>query len=143
MSKRICRIVVPLFLVGIIAEPIQSKSAAPAANNGAQTQPSATVRVPSRVMARYLIHEVRPPFPEHDLNATVAFRVTISKVGDVIKIDPISGPMSIRIQVMDSVKRWKYKPYLVNGEPADVDTTITVTIDGGTMMPQRSQYSGV
>jgi protein TonB len=94
-------------------------------------------------MARYLIHEVRPPFPEHDLNATVAFRVTISKVGDVIKIDPISGPMSIRIQVMDSVKRWKYKPYLVNGEPADVDTTITVTIDGGTMMPQRSQYSGV
>jgi protein TonB len=142
MLTRIRRLVAPLFLVGVIAGPVESQPPAPATTNGAQTN-FALVKVAPRVMARYLIHEVRPPFPNGNLSGTVAFRVTISNTGDVIKIDPTFGPMKLRIEVMDAVKQWKYKPYLVNGAPANVDTNITVTIDGGTMVPQSSQYSGV
>ena len=143
MPTRICRLVAPLFLASVIAGPVEAQSTAPATTTGAQTQPSAMVRVAPRIMARYLIHEIRPPFPNGDLRGTVTYRITISKTGDVININPLFGPMRLSIEVMDSVRRWKYKPYLVNGAPVDVDTTITVTIDGGTMVPQSSQYSGV
>ena len=63
MPTRICRLVTSLILVGVITATVESQSTGLATANGAQTG-LAPVQVAPRVMARYLIHEVRPPFPK-------------------------------------------------------------------------------
>ncbi len=53
----------------------------------------------------------------------------ISKKGDVVNLSVISGPAELQQAALDAVKQWKYKPYLLNGEPTDIDTIITVNFN--------------
>jgi TonB family protein len=77
-----------------------------------------------------LIDKVAPVYPSiaraARVQGTVILRATISKTGDIAYLEVISGDPLLRSGVMDAVRRWKYKPYLVNGEPVAVDTTINV-----------------
>ena len=50
----------------------------------------------------------------------------ISKTGTIENLTVESGPVMLRQAALDGVKRWRYRPFLLNGEPTDVDTTITV-----------------
>ena len=53
---------------------------------------------------------------------------TISPEGKVQRLEWISGPQIYREPVMDAVKLWTYKPYLLNGKAIWVETTITINI---------------
>jgi protein TonB len=58
-------------------------------------------------------------------------QATISKAGTIENLHVISGhPMLIQA-AMDAVRQWKYKPYLLNGDPVEVDTQITVNFTMG------------
>jgi len=63
----------------------------------------------------------------------VVLHATISKTGAVenLTVATSSNPMFNNYAV-DAVKQWKYKPYMLNAEPTEVDTTITVnfTLNG-------------
>lgn len=52
--------------------------------------------------------------------------VLISETGDVNEVSLISGHPMLAPAAIDAVKQWKYKPYLLNGKPVDVDTQVTV-----------------
>jgi protein TonB len=41
----------------------------------------------------------------------------------------ISGPLMLQKRVLDSVRKYEYKPYLLNGEAVNVETTVWVTLD--------------
>jgi protein TonB len=43
----------------------------------------------------------------------------------------VSGPPLLMKSAMDAVRQWRYKPTLLNGEPVDVDTTISVVFTLG------------
>jgi len=47
--------------------------------------------------------------------------------GKIQQLTLISGPQDVgyTASVMDAVRQWEYKPYLLNGQPEKVDTTIT------------------
>jgi protein TonB len=55
----------------------------------------------------------------------------ISKQGTIEKLEAISGPEMLKGAATDAVRTWRYKPYILNGEPTEVDTTITVNFNFG------------
>ena len=64
---------------------------------------------------------------------SVILHATISKQGTIESLQVISGPPMLVNAARDAVSRWRYKPYLLNGEPTEVETTINVnfTFGGG------------
>jgi TonB family protein len=88
------------------------------------------VRVEQSVMAGYLAKRVDPIYPpaakQARIQAAVVLKVVISKSGDVENIQLISGHPMLAPAAIDAVKQWKYKPYLLNGAPVEVDTQVTV-----------------
>ena len=56
----------------------------------------------------------------------------------------ISGPEMLRAARSDAVRNWRYKPYLLNGEPTEVETTITVNFNfGGRLDPGVLRRSSI
>ena len=56
----------------------------------------------------------------------VVLKVLISKSGDVERVELVSGHPLLAPAAIEAVKQWKYLPYLLNGEPIEVETQVTV-----------------
>jgi hypothetical protein len=84
------------------------------------------VRVSPNVMACYLLDRTEPVYPAEtqSTKAPLTLRVVIDKKGNVRKAEKISGPESLVSGAVEAVTKWKYRPYFLNGEPVDVDTTV-------------------
>lgn len=68
-----------------------------------------------------------PPDAERArIQGTVVLEATISKEGAVTNLRVISGPPMLQQAALDAVKTWKYRPYLLNGQPVAVETQINV-----------------
>jgi len=76
------------------------------------------------------IKQVPPVYPEQAKNAgvqgSVSLHVTIGIDGAVKKLTVVSGPPSLTQAAMDAVGQWRYKPYLFEGKPVEVETTVVV-----------------
>ena len=100
-------------------------------------KPAGPQRVSSGTMAGQLISRPDPIYPPiakaAHVSGAVVLRAIISKTGTIENLQVVSGPEMLRASAIDAVKRWKYKPYLLNNEPTEVDTTVTVnfTFGGG------------
>ena len=88
------------------------------------------VRVSSGVAQGLLIRQVNPQYPQLAREARVEGRVilqaTIGKDGSVQNLHLIGGHPMLVQAAMDAVSQWRYKPYYLNGDPVEVDTTINV-----------------
>ena len=77
-----------------------------------------------------LVKEVPPTYPAYALRAHVEGAVellaTISKNGDISAVKVLNGNPQLALAAADAVKQWKYKPYLLNGEPVEIQTQVTV-----------------
>ena len=60
------------------------------------------------------------------VEGAVELVATISKSGDISAVKVASGNPQLARAAVDAVKQWKYKPYLLNGEPVEIHTQITV-----------------
>jgi protein TonB len=95
------------------------------------------VRVSSGVSTGLLIRKVNPNYPplarQARISGTVVLRAVISKDGSIENLSLVSGHPMLAPAAIDAVKQWKYKPYLLNGEPVEVDTEVQVnfTLAGG------------
>ena len=95
------------------------------------------VRVSAGVTSGLLIRKVNPVYPplarQARISGTVVLRAVISKDGSIENLQLISGHPMLAPAAIDAVKQWKYKPYLLNGEPVEVDTEVQVnfTLAGG------------
>jgi protein TonB len=70
---------------------------------------------------------VYPPLAKaQHVQGVVVLQAILSKTGEVEDVQVVSGPPLLQQAAMDAVKRWKYRPYLVDGVPAEVQTTINV-----------------
>jgi periplasmic protein TonB len=91
--------------------------------------PVAQPRV-SRMMEGNLIYRVQPDYPSlarlARIQGAVVLRAVISKQGTIENLQAISGPPMLMKAAVDAVQRWRYRPYLLNGESVEVDTEITV-----------------
>lgn len=78
-----------------------------------------------------LIEHIKPIYPllaiQTRTQGVVVLHAIIGKDGEVAELQLISGhPLLVRA-AMEAVRQWRYRPTLLNGEPVEVDTTITVT----------------
>jgi periplasmic protein TonB len=95
------------------------------------------VRVSAGVTSGLLIRKVNPVYPplarQARISGTVVLRAVISKDGSIENLTLVSGHPMLAPAAIDAVKQWKYKPYLLNGEPVEVDTEVQVnfTLAGG------------
>ena len=86
------------------------------------------VRVSEGVMKALLVHKVDPACPADHVNIrdSVVLQAVISKAGDVASLVAISGHPMLIPRAIEAVKQWKFRPYLLNGIPVEVETTIHV-----------------
>jgi protein TonB len=88
------------------------------------------VRVSSGVSQGLLIKKVRPAYPEQArwsrIQGQVVLQAEIDKNGDVKNLTLISGHSMLVPAAIEAVKQWKYKPYLLQGQPVAVETQILV-----------------
>ena len=95
------------------------------------------VRVSQGVSQGLLVRRVQPNYPplarQARISGTVVLRAVISKDGSIENLTLVSGHPMLAPAAIDAVKQWKYKPYLLNGEPVEVDTEVQVnfTLAGG------------
>ncbi len=89
-----------------------------------------TIRVSTAVEAGLLYHKILPVYPpiarEARVEGTVRLEATISKVGRIENLRVASGPALLQQAALDAVKNWLYRPYLLDGQPVEVETTVDV-----------------
>jgi TonB family protein len=112
-----------------LALRVEVASPKPAAAADKKEAPS-TVKVPSSVIAGNAIYQKHPVYPAeakaNHIEGAVVMAAIISKEGTMERLEVVSGPEELRASSIDAVKEWRYKPYLLNGEPTAVETKITV-----------------
>jgi periplasmic protein TonB len=95
------------------------------------------VRVSQGVTEGLLTRKVQPNYPPlaktARIQGDVVLNAVISKTGSIENLRVMSGHPMLVTSALDAVKQWKYRPYILNGEPVEVETTITVkfTLAGG------------
>jgi periplasmic protein TonB len=67
---------------------------------------------------------------EH-MQGTVVLAATISKIGTIQNLRLLSGPLMLAAAAEEAVRTWRYRPYQLNGNPVDVETTVTVVFHLG------------
>jgi protein TonB len=76
-----------------------------------------------------LIHKVEVKYPgvarAARISGTVILQANISRNGEISDIRPLCGPKILQEACIKAVKKWKYRPYLLNGEPVELETMIT------------------
>ena len=101
-----------------------------ATRDEAGQQADSRVPIPQNVTRGLLIMKVNPKYPadlrRKHIQGTVILRAEIGVDGAIHNLALISGEPSLAKSAMKAVRQWKYKPYLVNGQPKAVETEITV-----------------
>jgi TonB family protein len=123
--------------------PLPQPSAAESAQSGGQEHGEAEgassklvvarperVKISSGVTSGLLIKKVSPTYPDDAraayIQGTVLLQAEISKAGDVTDLELIDGPIELAGSAVAAVRQWKYKPYLLMGQPVNVLTQIQV-----------------
>jgi hypothetical protein len=88
------------------------------------------IRVGTSVAMSQLIRQVNPVLsPEarqKHLRGTVVLHIVIDRDGCVMKADSVSGPPELVKESVDAVRQWLFKPTLLNGDPVEVDSTVSI-----------------
>jgi TonB family protein len=94
---------------------------------------SGPVRLSGGVSEGYLIHRVEPVYPHIAVvtgtGGEVRLHAIISKDGVIERLTLISGHPLLARAAMEAVQQWRYRPYLLNKEPVEVETFITVNFN--------------
>lgn len=113
------------------SENTRDEKAAPAAASAAvKGDAPQRVRISQGVSAGLLVHKVQPVYPrearQDRIQGTVVLRAVINKEGRIQDLQLISGPKELAPAAIGAVQQWRYRPYLLMGNPVEVDTEILV-----------------
>lgn len=97
--------------------------------------PKGPTSVSSGVMTGQLIYKVTPTYPPiaaaMRAEGTVVLQAIISKTGTIENLRVVSGPPVLQGAALDAVKQWRYRPYQLDGQAVEVETTINVVFTLG------------
>jgi protein TonB len=93
------------------------------------------VRVSKGVSEGMLLAPIRPMYPAiakaAGVQGTVVVEAIISRTGTIESLHVVSGPVMLQNAALEAIREARYRPYLLNGEPTEVQTTITVNFRMG------------
>jgi protein TonB len=88
------------------------------------------IRISSGVTQGLVIHKVEPPYPPIAKTArvqgVVILQAVIGKDGSIQNLHVVSGNPLLTQAALEAVKQWRYRPYILNGDPVEVETTVEV-----------------
>jgi len=129
--------------LGQISEAVTVHGSRPA--TGSLAPPAPAVATPARtpqripvggnVQAGKLVRQVHPVYPaelkQQGVTGTVMLRAVISTTGETLHPEVINTTVNpgLAQAALDAVRQWRYQPTLLNGQPVEVVTTITVTFE--------------
>ncbi|HEV2021920.1 MAG TPA: TonB family protein [Terriglobales bacterium] len=91
------------------------------------------VRLSQGVTEGNLVNKVTPLYPDiakrARIQGIVVLQAVISKQGAIENLRVVSGHPMLTQSALDAVRQWRYRPYLLNGEPVEVETQITVNFN--------------
>lgn len=97
---------------------------------GMPALPPSQIRVGANVESANLLKQVQPVYPPlakaARVQGTVVFDAVIAKDGTVSNLTVVSGPPLLQVAAMQAARQWQYKPTLLNGQPVEVRTTISM-----------------
>ncbi len=95
------------------------------------------------MIAGTLLTHSTPVYPKDakkkHITGTVVLHAVIGKDGKIADLSVLCGPVELQASSLDAIKQWTYIPYLLNGRPVAVDTTISVTYDMGIGSADRAK----
>jgi periplasmic protein TonB len=84
----------------------------------------------SHMMEGNLVYRVQPNYPglarSARVQGSVVLRAVISRSGTIENLQVLSGHPLLTSAAIEAVRQWRYRPYILNGEPVEVETQITV-----------------
>ncbi|HUK49086.1 MAG TPA: TonB family protein [Terriglobales bacterium] len=99
-------------------------------NPALPTAAPGTVRISQGITQGLLMKRVAPAYPPMALQmrkeGSVELLAAISKSGAISKVKVLSGDPTLAKSAVEAVRQWKYRPYLLNGEPVEIETQITI-----------------
>jgi TonB family protein len=105
-------------------------AASAASDNNSTPKTDQFINVSPEVVAGNKISGPTPKYPVEAKKARiqgwVVLDAIIGKDGTVENLQVVSGPKELQQSSLDAVQQWKYKPFLLNGDPVEVETTINV-----------------
>jgi len=82
------------------------------------------------MMEGNLVHRIDPTYPAiaktAGVQGIVLVRAVISSYGRIEQAQVISGSPLLSAAALEAIRQWKYRPYVLNGTPIEVETEITV-----------------
>ena len=91
------------------------------------------MRISGGVMAGLLLTRVDPVYPDEARTNHIAGAVVMAAhIGDDGRVESLAvifGPRPLQTAALDAVRQWTYRPYMLNGQPIAVDTTVTVNFN--------------
>jgi periplasmic protein TonB len=89
-----------------------------------------SIHLPSKLVEGNLIYKTIPQYPAiakaSHTEGTVVLQAMISKTGTIEGLHVISGSPMLQQAAIDAVKSWRYRPYMLNGQSVEVETTVNV-----------------
>jgi TonB family protein len=99
-------------------------------DNSNASKPPKQLTVSADTMSENLLNKVIPVYPDEAKKARiqgiVVLDAMIGKDGKVENLRVVSGPNQLQQSALDAVRQWTYRPYLLNGDPIEVKTTVNV-----------------
>jgi protein TonB len=88
------------------------------------------VRISQKASQANLIHMVKPDYPKaakkKGIEGDVVMKALLTKEGVVDTVDVLRGDPILAEAAVKAVKQWRFRPYLLNGDPVEVETQLTV-----------------
>jgi len=92
--------------------------------------PPRRVNISAGVAVGLLEYKQQPIYPadakKAHISGTVVLDAIVGTDGTVKELKVVSGPDQLQKAALDAVKNWRYRPYLLNGQPVEVRTTINI-----------------
>jgi protein TonB len=92
--------------------------------------PAVPLHISSGVSDGMLLAPIRPLYPAiaraTHIEGAVVVEAIISRTGSIENLHVVSGPLMLQAAAKDAIRQARYRPFRLNGEPTEVQTTITV-----------------
>jgi TonB family protein len=116
---------------GALSGIVSSNVAAPAAP---ELQPEGPAKVGGIVKEPRLVSRVMPEYPlvakQAGIQGDIVVKTTIDAKGNVVNMQVVSGPAMLRGPALAALRRWKYEPSTLNGQPIAVQMLVTIKFSG-------------
>jgi periplasmic protein TonB len=130
--KLLAALTAAALLSGAPSCPLQASAQSASQESPKQAEPQTPrrIRVGGQAMAARVTHKVTPNYPKdakrQGIEGTVRLAALVGQDGSINDLKVVSGDPVLAKSAVDAVKKWRYKPTLLNGQPVEVETEIDV-----------------